>query len=145
MSRSLKALISLGVFAAAAVAAYWAAWFLAPDLVQSRAPADADYALYVAYQQAFPLADSWLAAAGLLGALGLWRRRAWGGLFLLAAGGAAIFLGLMDLLYDLEHRMFTPVTGASLTELVIVVCLLALGPVTLALAWRTRGEWGRWP
>jgi hypothetical protein len=38
---------------------------------------------------------------------------------MLLAGSAAVFLGLMDLLYDLEHRMFTPLTSGALIELVL--------------------------
>jgi len=136
--RAVNALIGLGLFAGIAIAAYWAAWFLAPELVQSRSPADADYAIYVAYEQAFPLADSWLAVAALVGAVGLWKMRPWGFLFMLLTGGAALFLGCMDLLYDLEHHMFTPLTSEALVELVIVTLVLLLGPVVIALTWRER-------
>ncbi len=106
-------LIALGIFATVAVILYWAAWFLAPGVVQSRLPSAPDYAIYVAFEQSFPLADSWLALASLIGVIGLIRTRAWGFLFMLLAGGAAIFLGLMDLLYDLQYRMIVPLTQES--------------------------------
>jgi len=101
-------------------------------------PAAADYDIYVNFEQAFPLADGWLVLAALLGVIGLCKKREWGILFMLLAGSAAIFLGLMDLLYDLEHAMFTPLTAEAGTELAIVILLLVLGPVVILLAWRNR-------
>ena len=137
-TRAINVLIGLGLFTAAAVSAYWAAWFFAPEVVQSRSPADANYAIYVAFEQAFPLADSFLAVAALIGAAGLWKMRPWGFLFMLLAGGAAMFLGCMDLLYDLEHSLFTPLTAEALIELSIVTLLLLLGPVVIWLTWHER-------
>lgn len=132
------ALIAMGLFAVVAVILYWAAWYLVPSAVQSRPPSASDYAVYVAFEQSFPLADSWLALAALLGVIGLLLRRTWGFLFMLLAGSAAIFLGLMDLLYDLEHGMFVPLTQESAVELAIVVLLLLLGPIVVGLAWSQR-------
>ncbi len=139
-TRAARILIGLGFFSTVAVALYWIAWFAAPDLIQSRSPSAPDYGIYVAYEQAFPLGDAWLALASLLGAVGLLRRRPWGFLFMLLAGSAAIFLGLMDLLYDLEHGMFVPLTPEAVIELAIVVLLLALGPTVILITWTRRNE-----
>ncbi len=136
----INVVIGLGLFAIAAICLYWITWFAAPQFIQARAPADPDYQIYVNFEQAFPLANGWLALASLVGVIGLWRMRDWGFLFMLLAGGAAIFLGLMDLLYDLEHNMFTPFTVEAVVELAIVVAVLALGPVMIALMWRRRRE-----
>jgi hypothetical protein len=142
-TRAVNLLIGLGLFAAAAISAYWAAWVFAPDLVQSRSPADADYAIYVAFEQAFPLADGFLAVVALAGAVGLWKMRAWGFLCMLVAGGAALFLGCMDLLYDLEHRMFTPLTAEALIELGIVTLVWLLGLVVIGVTWHERRHFTR--
>lgn len=136
----INIVIGLGLFAVVAVGLYWITWFAAPEFIQARTPADPDYQIYVSFEQAFPLADGWLALASLVGVIGLWRMRDWGFLFMLLARGAAIFLGLMDLLYDLEHSMFSPFTAEAVVELAIVVLLLALGPVMIALLWRQRRE-----
>lgn len=66
--------------------------------------------------------------------------RDWGFLFMLLAGSSGIFLGLMDLLYDLENNMFVPFTPEAATELLIVIILLILEPVLIALTWRHRRE-----
>ena len=136
---SINIVIGLGLFAAGSIILYWTLWFLAPDLIQARHPGAPGYEIYVHFEQAFILADGWLALAALIGAIGLWKMRDWGFLFMLLAGGAAIFLGLMDLLYDLQHTMFVPLTGEAAIELVIVALLLCLGPLMIVLLWRKRG------
>lgn len=134
--RDTNVLIGLGIVTVMAVLLYWLTWFAAPDLIQSRPPSAPDYATYVNFEQAFPLADGWLALSALVGVIGLWKMRDWGFLFMLLAGGAAIFLGCMDLLYDLEHGMFAPLTPEAGIELAIVIATLALGPLVIVLAWR---------
>ena len=34
--------------------------------------------VYLAFERAFPLADTWMAVCALLAAIGIWRGRAWG-------------------------------------------------------------------
>jgi len=136
--REVNFVIGLGIFTVVAAVLYWTAWFFAPETIQARSPDAQDYQIYVSFEQAFPLADSWLAIAALIGVVGLWKMRAWGFLFGLLAGSAAIFLGLMDLLYDLQHNMFVPFTSQAGTEFVIVLLLLLLGPLQISLLWRRR-------
>jgi len=132
--RIISVLIGLNVFAAVATVLYWIAFFTMPEAIQTR-PGDP---VYLAFELAFPLADSWLVVAATLGAIGLWKMRDWGFLFTLLAGSAAIFLGLMDLLFDLENGIFVPLTFEALTELAIVVLLLSLGPFAIVATWRQR-------
>ena len=136
--RAVNVLIGLGFFAALAISSFWLVWFAAPELVQARSPADPDYPLYVAFERACPLADAWLALTALLGAVGLCRMRPQGFLAMLLAGSAAIFLGLLDLLYDLEHGMFVPLSAGALIELAFVLLLLVLGPLVIGLSWQQR-------
>ncbi|HID86553.1 MAG TPA: hypothetical protein EYP55_04135 [Anaerolineae bacterium] len=132
--RIISVLIGLNLFAAVATVLYWIAFFAVPEAIQTR-PGDP---VYLAFQLAFPLADGWFVVAATLGAIGLWKMRDWGFLFTLLAGSAAIFLGLMDVLFDLEHGIFVPMTGEALTELAIVVLLLTLGPFSIVAMWRQR-------
>jgi hypothetical protein len=130
-------IVGLLLFATVATALFWIAWFFIPNSVQA-----SNWECYIVFEQAFPLADAWMAIAALIAAIGLWRRKDWGFLFGLLAGGAAIFLGLMDLLYDLEHGTFARLTAESLIELVIVVLVLALGPVVITYLWTHRRQLG---
>ncbi len=134
----VKLVVAIQLLIGVAIIVYWLIWLVAPELLRARAPGDADYAVYVAFEGAFLLADGWIAAAALTGAAGLWQMRDWGLLFTLLASGAGIFLGLVDLLYDLEHGMYAPLTGAAALELLIVAGLLILCPVSVYLAWQGR-------
>ena len=137
---NINIVIGIGIFTVIAMIAYWFAWFVTPSVVQSRTPADPDYAIYVAYEQAFPLPDAFVTLAALVGVIGLRKMRDWGFLSMLLAGGGAFFLGLEDLLYDLEHNMFVPFTGAAGIELAIVLVIMALGPTMTILLWKHRKE-----
>ena len=136
--RGVNFVIGLEIFTVVGVVLYWTTWFFAPEIIQARSPDAHDYQIYVTFEQAFPLADSWLAIAALIGVVGLWRMRDWGFLFSLLASSAAIFLGLMDLLYDLEHGMFIPFTSEAGIELIIVLLMLLLAPLQIYLLWRHR-------
>jgi hypothetical protein len=132
--RIISVIMGLEVFAVVATILYWVAFFTVPEAIQTR-PGDP---VYLAFELSFPLADAWFALAAALGAIGLWKMRDWGFLFTLLAGSAAIFLGLMDLLFDLRHGIFVPLTGEAVVELLIVVLLLALGPFVIVAMWGQR-------
>jgi len=132
--RIISVIIGLEIFAAVATVLYWVTFFTVPEAIQTR-PNDP---IYLAFELSFPLADAWFVLACVLGAVGLWRMRDWGFLFTLLAGSSAIFLGLMDLLFDLRQDIFVPLTGEALTELAIVVLLLTLGPFVIVAMWRQR-------
>jgi hypothetical protein len=130
----------IGLFAFLAIVAYWTLWFAAPGVVRSRMPADPGYAIYSAYELAFLLPDAFVALAALIGSYGLWKMKDWGFLSMLLAAGGALFLGLEDLLFDLENDIFVPFDGAAVIELAIVLLILALGPALTVLLWKHRRD-----
>lgn len=136
----INVVMGIGIFAFVAIAAYWFFWFAVPGVVQSRTPADPDYLIYEAYELAFPLPDAFIAIAALVGVIGLRKMKDWGFLSMLLAAGGALFLGLEDLLFDLENHMFVPFDGAAGIELAIVLVILALGPAMTLLLWKHRKE-----
>lgn len=139
-STDINIVIGIGIFAFVAIVAYWFFWFVVPGSVQARTPADADFAVYTGYELAFPLPDTFVAIAALVGVFGLWRMKDWGFLSMLLAAGGAFFLGLEDLLFDLENNMFIPFNTAAGIELAIVLVIMALGPVMTVLLWKHRKE-----
>ncbi len=143
MTRDQRAVVAINLAVALGISLFWAAWFLAPSLARARAPAAPDYQIYLAFEQAFPLADACIVIAAAVGSLGLQRRRPWGKPLLWMANGAMIFLALMDLLYDLEHGMFLPLGAESVQAGLVVLFPLAAGIASSLLLWRSRGatEW----
>ena len=138
--RDINIVIGIGIFAVVAMMAYWSCWFLLPGSVQARTAADPDYAVYMGYELAFPLPDAFVAMAALVGVIGLWKMKDWGFLAMLLAAGGAFFLGLEDLLFDLENHLFVPFSGAAGVELAIVLVIMALGPTMTFLLWKHRHE-----
>jgi len=138
--RDINIVIGIGIFAVVAIAAYWFFWFVMPGVVQARTPANPDFKIYSGYELAFPLPDAFVLIAALVGVIGLWNMKEWGFLYMLLAAGGAFFLGLEDLLFDLENQMFMPFNSAAMIELAIVLVILSLGPVMTVLLWKHRRE-----
>lgn len=112
--------------------AYWVLWATARDVVASdTSPA------YVEFEQAFPLADLWLLVCLLLALGSLVRRSHWSLFWLLAGGGAGVYLGCMDSLYDVEHGIWGRGSGGAI-ELGIVVVTFVFAVSLLRWSWRRR-------
>jgi hypothetical protein len=113
---------------------YWIAWFADRRLVASD-----DTAGYIAFEQAFPLADAWLAGTALVAAIQLWRRRQSALMWLTILGGAGMYLFAMDVLYDLQHGIYTKPNGGN-TELAINIATAALSIGVIRFSWRFRQQ-----
>ena len=115
-------------------AAYWSIWFTQRDWIASE-----HTQAYYDFENAFPLADLWLGIACLLALVALVRRRPTALLWLVATGAAGLYLGSLDLLYDLEHNIFTRGGGGAF-EAVIVAITWVFSVIVLRYAWTRRGE-----
>lgn len=122
--------------AAAATIAYWIEFFTSGRVRTS------DDQGYVDFERAFVLADAYMAALLLFAARRLSEGRPEAVGAGIAAGSAATFLGLMDLLYDLQHRKFADRTPEMAVEGLIVALALTLGPFTMLRVWRSRHRLG---
>ena len=118
--------------AALGTVAYWVAWFATGAVQTSADPT------YLAFENAFPLADAWMATCYVVSAALLLSGRVaavpWG----IAAGGAMVFLGCMDVLYNLEHGKYADMTGEMAIETAINLACLGFGPFTIWRLWRIR-------
>ena len=123
---------ALLVAVAVLVVAYWLAWALHRSLVASETGV-----AYTQFEDAFPLADGFLVLCLLAGAYCLVSARRAALFWLLAGGGAGLYLFGMDVLYDLEHGVWGK--GANgLVELAINVLTLVLSLTVLRWAWVRR-------
>jgi ferric-dicitrate binding protein FerR (iron transport regulator) len=121
------------VVAAGLIVAYWALWWSDRGLVASRATSS-----YYGFEESFQLADGWLLLAVSAAAIQLRRRRPSALLWLLAAGGAGLYLLGMDVYYDLGHGIYASSAGGAI-ELVIDVLVAATSIAVLWWSWRNRG------
>ena len=128
---------SMAVLLMAAVglmAAYWVAWFTHRSLVASETSVP-----YLQFEEAFPLADGWLALCMMAAAFCLLTFRRAALFWLLAGGGAGLYLFGMDVLYDLEHGVWGKGANGA-TELAINLLTLALSLFVLRWSWVHHAE-----
>jgi hypothetical protein len=126
----------IGILAAVIVldVAYWVAWYAHRSLVASNTRS-----AYYEFENAFPLADAWLAICCVGALLALRARSAVALLWLLMAAGAAGYLFGMDVLYDLEHGIWWS-SGGGVVELAINILTGAVALVLLRWTWLNRAE-----
>lgn len=136
-SLSLSILAGFMIFVVVQVILYWVLFFFLPEAVRT-----SQEECYLVFERAFPLADAWMAIASLVGAIGIWRMKHWGILFAIMAGSAAIFLGLMDVLYNIQNEVYLNLTSEVIVEIVINVQCLAIPPLAIAYIWRKRRLFG---
>ena len=129
-----RTVIVMLVVAIALDAAYWTIWFTRRDWIASEHTQS-----YYDFENAFPLADLWLGLACVLALVTLVRRRPSALLWLIAVGAAGLYLGAMDLLYDLEHDIFAKGGGGAF-EAVIVTVTWVFSITVLRFAWTRRTE-----
>jgi hypothetical protein len=105
------------------VVAYWLDFFLR-GTVQA---VSEDW--YLRFERAFPVADGWMAFCSLVAAVGLLSGGGYATVFGLLAAGAMVFLGLMDLTFNLQNGLFRllPGSGQMWVEVIIIAWCLALG------------------
>ncbi len=114
--------------------AYWTIWFTQRDWIASE-----HTQAYYDFENAFPLADLWLGLACVLALVTLVRRRPSALFWLISVGAAGLYLGAMDLLYDLEHDIFTKGGGGAFEALIVTVTWI-FSITVLRFAWTRRGE-----
>ena len=56
----------------------------------------------------------------------------------IAAGGALVFLFLLDFLFNVQNGYYLPITSDNVIEVFFNVVCLALGPLTIVRLWRRR-------
>lgn len=126
--------IAVLILASVLITGYWIAWVADRGIVASDHTAQ-----YIAFEQSFPLADGWLLAAALLAAIQLWRRRPTALLWLLVVGGISVYLCALDVLYDLEHGIYTK-GQVGATELAINLATAAFAIGVMRNGWRYRDQ-----
>jgi hypothetical protein len=120
------------IVAGCLIVAYWAAWWCDRSLVASRMTSS-----YYRFEDGFQLADAWLLIAVVAASVQLSRRQPSALLWMLAAGGAGLYLLGMDVFYDLGHGIYASGTGGAI-ELVIDLLLAGASVGVLWWGWRNR-------
>lgn len=107
---------------AAGIVVYWVLFAL--DVVEATGE---DW--YLRFERAFPVPDVATALAATAGGVGLLLGRPWGDAFALVAAGGLVFLGLIDISFNVQNGLYRKLPGSAemWTEAVINVWTLGLG------------------
>jgi hypothetical protein len=132
--RSRRAMAGLLLAAALLIIAYWVAWLTHRSLVASETGI-----AYTQFEDAFPLADGWLAFCLVAASYCLLTARRAALFWLLAGGGAGLYLFAMDVLYDLQHGIWGKGSNGVI-ELIINLVTLGLSVFVLRWAWVRRDD-----
>ncbi len=112
--------------------AYWTIWFTQRSWVESDTTA-----AYIAFENAFPLADAWLGLTCVLAFIALGRKTPSALLWLIAAGSAGMYLFGMDVLYDLQNDIYGKGAG-GIIEAGINLITFVFSVIALRWAWTRR-------
>lgn len=78
-------------------------------------------------QRAATWADGWMAAMAIAGAIGLLRGHGWGRISGIAAAGALIHMGFLDVAFHAQHGMYARLDPVMLEMIVVDLWAFGIG------------------
>jgi hypothetical protein len=130
---ALRLLAALHGAVCAGTVAYWAGFMAGSVRTEESAS-------YLDFERSFQLADTYLATASAAAALACWRRDQRALPLGLMASSASIYLGCMDVLYNVRHAKYRQVTPAMAVEIAINAYSLVVSPLAAWTLWRQRDK-----
>jgi len=116
------------IIGAVLITGFWIGWYL--DILKSFAPDDPFYEVYTAFESSFPIADLFIVILLLISAYFLLTQKIQLGIVLsAAAAGALIFLGIIDITFNLQQGVY------QYDILAIFINLVAVLGGVLLLTW----------
>lgn len=117
---------------AAGIIGFWVFFFM----VENKNPEKSQ--IYLHYERSFPLPDlGWLVPSLLIAGFGLLGDAQYGYIFTIISGGSLIFLGLVDISFNLQNGGYTSNRIDTLMNLVINGICIIFGPVSII--WGSNG------
>jgi hypothetical protein len=132
----LRLLSAIYGFGTVANVAYWVGFAAGPTRTGESEE-------YLDFELSFPLADAYLAAMSGAASIACWRGDPRAVPVGLMASSASIYLGCLDVLYNLRHGKYRDLDAAMGVETAINAVSLGLGGFTAWALWRLRDEFGR--
>jgi len=123
-TKTLKFAAIMELAIAVGIISFWIAFFSA-DLVNIDDPHLEE--IYVAFESAFPVADISLSIVLIIGGIGLLKKMPFGVLFSLLGGASLIFLGLLDVSFNIQQGIY----------------LLGIGEAILNISHKSAVSWRR--
>ncbi len=127
------AIMELGL--AAGMVSFWIAFFTT-DLISFDDPHLKE--IYLAFESAFPVPDAYLSIVLTIGGIGLLRKRSYGYFFSLMGGASLIFLGLLDISFNIQHGIYLTGVAEGIMNILINLLCFGGGIFLVLIIWKKR-------
>ena len=88
------------------------------------------------HEKSFPLPDlGWIMPCLFIAGFGLLLEQKFGFFFSALAGSGMMFLGLIDLAYDIQNDVFKKKEFGTYIGILIIIIMLIFGPICIIFAW----------
>jgi len=134
-TKTLKFAAIMELAIAVGIISFWIAFFSA-DLVNIDDPHLEE--IYVAFESAFPVADISLSIVLIIGGIGLLKKMPFGVLFSLLGGASLIFLGLLDVSFNIQQGIYLLGIGEAILNISINLLCLGGGVFLIVTIWKNR-------
>jgi len=85
---------------------------------------------YLSYERSFPIPDLvWLTPGLIISAIGVLLHQLFGYILNIAVSGGLIFLGLVDISFNIQNKQYTSNFGDSMMNIFINLACVILGPI----------------
>jgi len=120
----LQILLALGFIG------FWIYFFA----VENRNPENTE--VYLAFERSFPVPDLlWIMPCLIVSAIGILMNQPFGIFFTIISGSALIFLGLLDISFNIQNEGYKKSISDTIMNLFINLICVILGPIFLIYAW----------
>lgn len=132
--KGINVIIALLLLTTVGITAFWLSFFYGGAVHSSQ-----EY-WYLVFERTFPVPDGVIAFNAALCALGLWRRKQWALLWGLMAVGGLLFLGLIDIAFNVQNDIYQIASGAVRTEIIINIFCIGFGALLASFLWHNRNR-----
>ncbi|MFX0187850.1 MAG: hypothetical protein ACFE8A_08950 [Candidatus Hodarchaeota archaeon] len=88
------------------------------------------------HEKSFPLPDlGWIMPCLFISAIGILMEQKFGYFFSALAGSGMMFLGLIDLAFDIQNGVFKKKELGTYIGIIIILLMLIFGPIFIIYAW----------
>ena len=92
--------------------------------------------VYIGFERSFPVPDlGWVTPGLIIAAIGLLSEQKFGIFFTITSGSALLFLGLLDISFNVQNKGYTTNIGDTLMNLLINIVCVIFGPLFMFFAW----------
>ena len=109
---------------------FWIYFFL----VENKNPEKS--AIYLGFERSFPVPDlGWVTPSLIIAAVGLLSEQPFGIFFTITSGSTLLFLGLLDISFNIQNGGYTKNIGDIIMNLFINLVCVIFGPLFMIFAW----------